>query len=206
MEAAQGASKARFSSKTCLPFLTCLHVAITNSPYWNIVLKPKQIIALENIFIGKDVLGVLPTGYAKSLIFHLLPVLLFCKSLRGQGFELNESNLRVIPTIVIVISPLNSLMVDQIRRLINYKNFDLCDMRLTASVLNVKFSLDHIACDIDNNMCQKQKLESGHYNLLFSHPEAFISCKYGRELMLGKVYQKNVCAVVVDEAHCILEW
>ena len=24
--------------------------------------------------------------------------------------------------------------------------------------------------------------------------------------MLGKVYQKNVCAVVVDEAHCILEW
>lgn len=55
-------------------------------------------------------------------------------------------------------------------------------------------------------MCQKQKLENGHYNLLFSHPEAFISCKYGRDLMLGKIYQDNVCAVVVDEDHCILEW
>ena len=119
MEAAQGVSKGRFSSKSCLPFLTCLHVAITNSPYWNIVVKPKKIIALENIFIGKDVLGVVPTGYGESLIFYLLPVLLFCKSLREQGFELSESNLRLIPTIVIVISPLNSLMVDQIRRLIN---------------------------------------------------------------------------------------
>ena len=207
MEAVQGASKgckATFSVKMCFPFLTCLHVAIINSPYWNILLKPKQVIALGNIFNGKDVLGVLPSGYAKSLIFHLLPVLLFCKSLKGQGFELIQSNLRVIPTIVIVISPLNSLMVDQIRRLINYKNFGFGDIRLTASVLNVKFSQDYITCDMDNNMCQKQK--SGHYNLLFSHPEAFISCKYGRDLMLGKVYQKNICAVVVDEAHCILEW
>lgn len=45
------------------------------------------------------------------------------------------------------------------------------------------------------------KLESGHYDLLFSHPEAFVSCKYGRD-----VYQKTFRAVVVDEAHCILEW
>ena len=171
-------------------------------------------MALEIIFIGKDVLGVQyttrnrmysVTGYKKSLLFHVLPVSLFCKSLKGQGFELTQGYLRVIPTTVIVILPLNSLMVDQIRCLINYKNFDLGDIRLTASVLNVKFSQDYIACDVDN-MCQKQKLESGRYNLLFSHPEAFISCKYGRDLMLGKVYQNNVCAVVVDEAHCILEW
>ena len=209
MEAVQGASKgctARFSAKTCLSFFTCLHVAIINSPYWKIVLKPKQVIALQNIFIGKDVLVVLPTGYGKALIFHLLPVLLFCKSLRGQRFELTQSNLCAIPKIAIVISPLNSLMVDEIRRLINYKNFGFGDMRLTASVLYVKFSQDHITCDVDNNMCPKQKLESAHYNLLFPHPEAFISCKYGRDLMLGKVYQKNVCAFAVNEAHCILEW
>ena len=104
------ASKAIVSSKTYLPFLTCLHVAVTNSPHWNIVLKHKQIIALENVFDEKDVLGVLPTRYGKCLIFHLLPVLLFCKSLKGQGFELTQSNLRVIPTILIVISPLNSLI------------------------------------------------------------------------------------------------
>ena len=97
-------------------------------------------------------------------------ILLFCKSLKGQGFELTQSNLRVIPTILIVIPPLNSRMVDQICRLINYKNFDFGDIRLTASVLNVKFSQDHIACDVDNSTCQKQKLESefcSKYTLLF---------------------------------------
>ena len=38
------------------------------------------------------------------------------------------------------------------------------------------------------------------------HPEAVVSSKYGRELLLSKTYQENVCAVVVDEAHCIVEW
>ena len=33
-----------------------------------------------------------------------------------------------------------------------------------------------------------------------------VSSKYGRELLLSKTYQENVCAVVVDQAHCIVEW
>jgi superfamily II DNA helicase RecQ len=73
----QGANKEIFSAKNCLSFLVCLHVAIINSLYSNIVLKPKQVFTLEKIFMGKDVLGALPTGYGNSLIFHLLPVLLF---------------------------------------------------------------------------------------------------------------------------------
>jgi superfamily II DNA helicase RecQ len=73
----QGVNKEIFSAKNCLSFLVCLHVAIINSLYSNIVLKPKQVFTLEKIFMGKDVLGALPTGYGNSLIFHLLPVLLF---------------------------------------------------------------------------------------------------------------------------------
>ena len=44
------------------------------------------------------------------------------------------------------------------------------------------------------------------YIIELSDPEAVVSSKYGRELLLSKTYQENVCAVVVDEAHCIVEW
>ena len=52
----------------------------------------------------------------------------------------------------------------------------------------------------------KEKLEKGHYNIVFAHPEFIVSSKDGRKLMQSKPYQENVCAVVIDEAHCILEW
>ena len=38
------------------------------------------------------------------------------------------------------------------------------------------------------------------------HTESFISTKYGRELLTTKTYQDNVVAIVIDEAHCILDW
>ena len=62
-------------SSKCNIFLRCLEFAILNSVYSEIVLKPKQVICLENLFLNKDVLAVLPTGFGKSLIFHLLPAL-----------------------------------------------------------------------------------------------------------------------------------
>ncbi|CAB3996160.1 Hypothetical predicted protein [Paramuricea clavata] len=33
-----------------------------------------------------------------------------------------------------------------------------------------------------------------------------ISSKYGRNLLLSKTYQGNVLAIVIDEAHCIVDW
>ena len=63
----------------CMIFFACLHFAIRNSLYSNIILKPKQAICLEKLFFGSDVLAVLPTGYGKSLIYQILPLLLYCK-------------------------------------------------------------------------------------------------------------------------------
>lgn len=60
--------------------------------------------------------------------------------------------------------------------------------------------------NFDDSPSEKSELENGRYNILFSHHEALVSCKYGRNLMLNKIYQGNVCTVVVDEAHRILEW
>ena len=108
-----------------------------------------------------------------------------------------------------MISPLNALIKDQINRLAYGK--------VIASALNVKNTQQEAEVNDDglaeeNELCEltetcnKIKLESGQYNLLFSHPEALVSCPFGRGLVRSSIYQENVCAIVVDEVHCILEW
>jgi hypothetical protein len=60
--------------------------------------------------------------------------------------------------------------------------------------------------DVDLRLCEDEKLRNGYYHIVFAHPESLISTKYGRELLMSKIYQENVVAIVVDEAHCILDW
>lgn len=60
-------------------FFRSLQFAVVNSSYWNINLKPKQVKCLEAVYSGRDIIAVLPTGYGKSIIFHLLPALFFDK-------------------------------------------------------------------------------------------------------------------------------
>ena len=157
---------------------------------------------------------VLPTGYGKSLIFHLLPMMLFAKfKLRAEQFQHGYSA-ALVDAIAIVVSPLNSLMNDQISKL------RMSGIR--ASILNVKVKgsrraendnehewadeEDNMDVDIDFRQCEEKRLRDGHYHIVFAHPETLISSKYGRELLLSKTYQENVVALVVDEAHCIVEW
>lgn len=188
-----------------IAFLSCLEFAVLNSLYCDTIFKPKQVICLENIFLQKDVLCILPTGYGKSLIFHLAPMLLFAKSkLEGDFIRCWKSKgvtSKAVNAIVIVVSPLNSLMSNQISRLSS-------EGGIRASVLSVKVSEEseeNIAIDF-GRLCEKEKLRDGFYQIVFAHPESFISTKYGRELLMTKVYQENVVAIVVDEAHCILDW
>ncbi|CAB4006584.1 Hypothetical predicted protein [Paramuricea clavata] len=60
--------------------------------------------------------------------------------------------------------------------------------------------------DIDFRLCEKRKLRDGRYHIVFAPPETLISSKYGRELLLSQQYQENVVGIVIDEAHCILDW
>ena len=197
-----------------IAFLYCLEFAVLNSLYCNTILKPKQVVCLESIFLQNDVLCVLPTGYGKSLIFHLVPMLLFAKGkLTDMGTPDGDFYLcwksRIasvaVNTIIIVISPLNSLMSNQISRL------SLSGIR--ASVFSVKASSESeseenmVDVDVDLRLCEDEKLmRNGYYHIVFAHPESLISTKYGRELLMSKIYQENVVAIVVDEAHCILDW
>ncbi|XP_066935524.1 probable ATP-dependent DNA helicase RecS [Clytia hemisphaerica] len=71
------------------------------SSFANFCFKAKQIQCFEYILGGHDVIAVLPTGYGKSLIFHLLPWILPQK-------QPNQSN------IVLVVCPLSSIIRDQV--------------------------------------------------------------------------------------------
>ena len=62
-------------------FFVCLQFSVISSLYSNVNLKPKQVICLEKMFLGVDTLAVLPTGYGKSLIDQLLPLMLFAKKI-----------------------------------------------------------------------------------------------------------------------------
>ena len=60
--------------------------------------------------------------------------------------------------------------------------------------------------DIDFGHCEEKMLCDGYYHIVFAHPEALISSKYGRELLLNETYQENVVAIVIGEVHCLVEW
>ena len=90
--------------------------AVSNSVYYNTILKPKQVLCLEYLYLKHDVLCVLPTGYGKSLVFHLIPALMFAKAIlkqdagpslwsalliyRGSDFRTDYSKLGVLCAIV----------------------------------------------------------------------------------------------------------
>ena len=73
-------------------------------------LKPEQKEIIEALVLfKKDVLGVLSTGFGKSLVFHLL----------SDVFDFMDAAQRPLKrrSITVVISPLNALMQDQISKL-----------------------------------------------------------------------------------------
>ena len=90
-------------------FINAIRYALDLSGYSNIFLKVKQIHILEALYREKDVVAVLPTGYGKSIIFHILP---FLFEYRERNF-MNSSRTNAI----IVVAPLNSLIDDQISHL-----------------------------------------------------------------------------------------
>lgn len=79
-------------------------------------LKDKQLETLRALYDGHDCVSVMPTGYGKSVIFQCLPWLFQCK--RGLQY----------PLITLVVSPLTSLMQDQV--------MTLCEKGIKACFLN----------------------------------------------------------------------
>ena len=138
---------------------------------------PEQFKALKTFAYGTDVLLNLPTGFGKSLVFQMAP-LVHAELSRGRdGFAANP--------VIIIISPLVSLMEDQ-----------------TSYLRKCGIS----ACSIGEDKVLDMRIEKGECCVVFSSPESLLGNGRWRSMLSSDVYQKNLIGIVVDEAHCISHW
>jgi ATP-dependent DNA helicase RecQ len=127
--------------------------------------RPGQRKIIDAVLTGRDCIGVMPTGAGKSLTFQV-PA-------------------KILPGSVLVISPLISLMKDQVDALV----------RLGFRAVTVNSSLG-----FDERRERLAAFRRGEIELLYLAPEALEGSL--RTFIAGC----NVSLVVVDEAHCISHW
>jgi ATP-dependent DNA helicase RecQ len=128
--------------------------------------RPSQREVVEDVLRGKDVLCVMPTGAGKSLCYQLPAAV--------QG------------GLSIVVSPLISLMEDQVQQ--------LRDEGIPALMLNSGMPADAAR----QTMAQ---LHEGYAGLLYVAPERFFAA--GFQSLMEKLRPR---LLAVDEAHCISQW
>jgi ATP-dependent DNA helicase RecQ len=128
--------------------------------------RPGQERAVESVLERRDTLVVLPTGGGKSLCYQV-PAL-------------------VMPGLTVVLSPLISLMKDQVDALVA--------RGIPATYLNSTLS----GSEISGRM---RRVQQGEIKLLYVAPERFDVGRLGDRLR-----DLGVALLAVDEAHCISEW
>ncbi|WP_439876360.1 DNA helicase RecQ [Bacillus mycoides] len=121
---------------------------------------------IKNVLDGKDTVCIMPTGGGKSICYQI-PALVF------EGTTL-------------VISPLISLMKDQVDTLIQNG--------ISATYINSSISIAEA-----NQRIQLAK--QGHYKLLYVAPERLDSMEFVDQLIDMKIPM-----IAIDEAHCISQW
>jgi ATP-dependent DNA helicase RecQ len=121
---------------------------------------------IDSALSGRDVLGIMPTGAGKSICFQV-PALSF------DG-------------ITIVISPLISLMKDQVMALV--------DVGVRAAYINSSLTEAQIRKVMEN-------ARLGVYKIIYVAPERLLTDSF-----LSLVGSLEISMIAIDEAHCISQW
>lgn len=121
---------------------------------------------IDQILAGRDVMGIMPTGGGKSLCYQV-PALM-------------------LPGLTLVISPLISLMTDQVAAL---------------QYAGVQAACIHSGLSAEQMRAVYRNMASGHYRLVYVAPERLEGP--GFQSLLQRL---ELSLVAVDEAHCISQW
>jgi superfamily II DNA helicase RecQ len=160
----------------------------------NIKLKEQQYDAISKIVVDKqDTVCVLPTGYGKSLIYQLLPDVF-----DYYLFKTTHARQTKRHSTVIVISPLNALMLDQVNKL--QKCMKVCILKDCSEEM-APGSNEHASTPA--NMVEKIEQYS---QIIFAHPEALMENKRVFHKLSSTSFQNRIKAIVIDEAHLVKEW
>ena len=128
--------------------------------------RPGQEQIVQRLLAGQDVLAVMPTGAGKSICYQV-PALL-------------------LPGITLVVSPLVSLMKDQVGALVQ--------AGVAAAFLNNSLTDNQKALML-------HRAREGWYKIIYVAPERLEMPGFQRFAQ-----EKRISMVTVDEAHCISQW
>jgi ATP-dependent DNA helicase RecQ len=129
-------------------------------------LRHGQAEVIRSVLEGHNTLAIMPTGAGKSLCYQL-------PSLH-------------LPGTTVVVSPLISLMKDQVDK--------LHEAGLEAAQLNSALTTE----EHEENL---EQIKTEKSDFIFVTPERFTDQEF-----LGELRQREISFVVIDEAHCISEW
>lgn len=125
-----------------------------------------QLVAIDSVLSGDDTVAIMPTGGGKSVCFQV-PAMMF------EG-------------VTIVISPLISLMNDQVRA--------LSQCGIPAAYLNTSLDEKVIARVLS-------EAERGDYKIIYVAPERLLTPGFRR--LCDKI---KISFIAIDEAHCVSQW
>ena len=128
--------------------------------------RPGQGGLVQALLSGRDVLGVMPTGAGKSICYQVPGV--------------------VLPGLTLVVSPLVSLMGDQVRALL--------EAGVRGSYLNSTLTPGQ------QNTVMRRAL-AGSYDVMYVAPERLADPRF-----IEFASQADIPLVAVDEAHCVSQW
>lgn len=138
--------------------------------YWGYTtFRPLQREAMDAVLAGRDSIVVLPTGGGKSLCFQAPAV--------------------VCPGLALIVSPLISLMKDQVDTLVGNG--------VPAALYNSSLAADEKASVVAG-------LREGRYRLLYVSPERLVG--EGSDSFIALLSSCRISFAAVDEAHCISQW